>query len=182
MNFIVRGVLSSFHLFSSVFWRSVRSLFRPLRSSSFLSLSLGFSTSCIATRASSAFLYFYAFRSIFAIVQGGFFASETTNSLDFNQALKVVSCTLSSASSSSKVSQVKRFTYDLRVSFSPCLMVSRWSTELFECYPSTKWRKKELPNCSKLSMADVGNSVNHSLTTPLRVVGKEQHDISLGGC
>jgi len=54
-------------------------------------------------------MYFYAFRSIFAIVLGGFFASETTNSLDFNPALKVVNCTLSSASSTSRVSRVKRF-------------------------------------------------------------------------
>ena len=55
----------------------------------------------------------------------GFFASEATRSLDLNPALKVVSCTLSSASSTSKVSRVKRFTYDHRISFSPCLIVSR---------------------------------------------------------
>ena len=30
-------------------------------------------------------------------------------------------------------------------------------------------------------MDDVGSLVNHSLATPLRVVGKEQHSISLGG-
>ena len=51
--------------------------------------------------------------------------SEAMRSLDLSSALKVVSCTLSSASSTSKVSQVKRFTFDLRVSFSPCLMVSK---------------------------------------------------------
>ena len=31
-------------------------------------------------------------------------------------------------------------------------------------------------------MDDVGNLVKHSLVAPLRVVGKEQHRISLGGC
>ena len=36
-----------------------------------------------------------------------------------------------------------------------------------------KWRKKALLNCSKLSMDEVGNFVNHSLAAPLRVVGKE---------
>ena len=124
-------------------------------------------------------MYFYTFKSISAIVFGGFFVSETMNSLNFNPALKVVSYTLSSTS---KVSQVKCFTYDLRVSFSPCVMVSKWSIGLLERCPLTKWRKKELPNCSKLLMDDVGNFVNHSLAAPLRVVGKERHNISLGGC
>ena len=44
-----------------------------------------------------------------------------------------------------------------------------------------KWRRKALLNCSKLSTNDVGNFVNHSLATPLRVVGKEWHSISSGG-
>ena len=44
-----------------------------------------------------------------------------------------------------------------------------------------KWCKKELPSCSKLSMDDIGNLVNHSLTAPLRMVGKEWHNILLGG-
>ena len=118
-------------------------------------------------------MYFYAFRSISAIVFGGFFASEIMNSLDFNPALKFVSYTLSLASSISKISRVKSFTYDLRVSFSPCLMVSKWSAGLLGHCPPMKWHRKELSNCSKLSMDDVGNFVNHSLATPLRVVGKE---------
>ena len=108
--------------------------------------------------------------------------SETINSLDFSPALKVINYTLSSASSTSKVSRVKHFTYDLRVSFSPCLMVSKWSAGLLGCYPPTKWCKKALLNCSKLSMDEVGNFVNHSLAAPLRVVGKEQHSILSGGC
>ena len=127
-------------------------------------------------------MYFYAFRSISAIIRGGFFASEITNSLDFNLALKVISYTLSSASSTFKVSWMKHFMYDLKVSFSPYLIVSRWSVCLFRhCLP-TKWHNKELPNCSKLSMDNIGNFVNHSLVVPLRVVGKEQHSISSGGC
>ena len=77
---------------------------------------------------------------------------------------------------------MKRFTYDLRVSFSPCLMMSKWSTSLLRRYPPMKWHRKELLNCSKLSMDDVGNFVNHSLTAPLRVVGKERHSISFKGC
>ena len=99
--------------------------------------------------------------------------NETTNSMDFNLALKVVNYTLSSTSSTSKVSRVKHFTYDLRVSFSLCLMVSKWSAGLFGRCPPTKCHKKALPNCLKLSMNDVGNFVNHSLTAPLRMVGKE---------
>ena len=99
--------------------------------------------------------------------------SETTNSLDFNPALKVVNYTLLSTSSTSRVSRVKHFTYDLRVSFSPCLMVSKWSASLLRHCPLARWRKKALLNCSNLSIDDVGNFVNHSLATPLRVVGKE---------
>ena len=83
-------------------WQSERSLFCLLRSSSFLPFSLVFSTSFIAVKASLVFMYFCAFKSISTIIFGGFFASETTNSLDFNLTLKVVSCTLSSASSTSK--------------------------------------------------------------------------------
>mgnify|MGYP007088661151 CR=1 FL=1 len=95
---------------------------------------MGFYTPSIVAKAFLTFIYFYAFRSISAIVLGGFFAKETTNSLDFNPALKVVSCTLLFASSTSKVSQVKHVTYDLRVSFSPCLIVSKWSAGLFGCW------------------------------------------------
>ena len=166
----------------STFWRFARSLFHPLWSSSFsFFFSLGFFASSFAAKASSTFIYFYAFKSIFAIVLGGFFAKETTNSLDFNPALKVVSCTLSFASSTSKISRVKRVTYDLRVSFSLCLMVSKWSAGLFGHCLLMKWRRKELPSCSKLSMNDVGSLVNHSLAAPLRVVGKEWHSILSGG-
>ena len=135
----------------------------------------------MAAKASLAFMYFYAFKSIYARVLGGFFVSETTNSLDFNPTLKVVNCTLSSVSSTSRVSRVKHFMYDLRVSFSPYLMVSKWSAGLFRRCPLMKWRKKALLNCSKLSMDDVGNFVNCSLAALLRVVGKERHSISSGG-
>ena len=118
-------------------------------------------------------MYFYAFRSISAIILGGFFESETTNSLDFNPALKVVNYTLSLATSTSRVSRVKRFTYDLRVSFFPYLMVSKLFASLIGCCPPMKWRKKALLNYSKLSTDEVGNFVNHSFAAPLRVVGKE---------
>ena len=60
-------------------------------------------------------------------------------------------------------------------------MVSRRFASLFGCCPSTMWRKKELLSCSKLLMDDIGNLVNHSLAAPLRVVGKEWHNILLGG-
>ena len=138
--------------------------------------------SFITVKASSVFMYFYAFKSIFATVFGGFFASKTTNSLDFNPTLKVVSCILSLASFTSKVSRVKRFMYDLRVSFSPYLMVNKWSAGFLGHYPPTKWCRKELLNYSKLSMDDVGNFMNHSFAAPLRVVRKERHSISSGGC
>ena len=103
------------------------------------------------------------------------------NSLDFSPTLKIVNCTLSLGSSTSKVFQVKHFTYDLRVSFSHCLMVSKWSASLLGYCPSMKWHKNALLNCSKLSMDDVGNFVNHSLAAPLRMVGKERISISSGG-
>ena len=45
-----------------------------------------------------------------------------------------------------------------------------------------KWRRKTLLNCSKLSIDEVGNFVNHSLAVALRVVGNERHSISSGGC
>ena len=106
----------------------------------------------------------------------------TTNSLDFNPALKVVNCTLSSASSISRTSQVKCFTYDFRVTFSPCLMVSKWSAGLFKCCLPTKWCTKELPSCPKLSMDNVASLLNNTCAAPLRVVGKERHNIPSGGC
>ena len=177
MNFTIQRTFSSFLLPSLLVWQSWRSLFCPLRLSSFLPFSLVFSSSFIAAKASSTFIYFCASRIISAIVLGGFFESETTNSLDFNPTLKVVNCTLSLASSTSKVSQVKHFTYDLRVSFSFCLMVSKWSAGLFRRCPPTKCQEKALPNCSKLSKDDVGNFVNYFLATPLRVMGKERHSI-----
>ena len=104
------------------------------------------------------------------------------NSLDLNPALKVVSCTLSSTSSTSKVSRVKRVTYDLRVFCSPYMRVSKWFAGLFGRCPPMKWQRKELPSCSKLLMDNFGSLVNHSLAAPLRVVGKERHSISSGGC
>ena len=125
VNLTIRGLLSSFLLFLSLFRWSGRSLFCPLRPSSFFALSPGFSASFMAVKASSAFMYFYAFRSISAIVFGGFFAREATRSLDLSPALKVIKCTLSSTSSTSRVSRVKCLTYNLRVSFSPYLMVSK---------------------------------------------------------
>ena len=179
MNFTIREVFSSFLLLQSLIWWPWRSLFRPLWFSSFLPFSPRFSTSFMVAKASSMFMYFCAFKSISTIVLGGFFACETMNSLDFNPALKVVNCTLSSALSTSKVSRVWNA---LRVSFFPCLMVSKWSTGLVERYPSTKWHKKALFNCLKLSMDNVGNFVNHSLAAHLRVVGKERRSISTGGC
>ena len=127
-------------------------------------------------------MYFYAFRNISAIVLGGFFASETMNFLDFNPTLKVVNCTLSSALFTSRVSWVKHFMYNLKVSFSLCLMVSKWSAGRFGHCPPTKWHKKALPNCSKLLMDDVDNFVNYSLAAPLKVVGKEQRSISSRDC
>ena len=72
--------------------------------------------------------------------------------------------------------------YDLRVSFSPYLIVSKWLAILFGCCPPTKWHKKTLLSYLKLLTDNFGNYVNHSLAAPLRVVGKEWHSISSGGC
>ena len=61
-------------------------------------------------------------------------------------------------------------------------MVRRWSAVLFgRCLP-TKWRTKEPLSCSKVSMDEVGNLLNHSRDAPLSVVGKERHRILSGGC
>ena len=109
----------------------ISSLLHHLRSSLTLSFPLDMPSSPIATRASFTFMYFWAFDSISAVVLGRLFMRATTNSLDFNPALKVVNCTLSSASSTSRTSLVKCFTYDLKVSLFPYLIVSRWSAGLF---------------------------------------------------
>lgn len=45
-----------------------------------------------------------------------------------------------------------------------------------------KWCIRELPSCSKFSMDDVASFLNHTRAAPLRVVGKEWHKISFGGC
>ena len=45
-----------------------------------------------------------------------------------------------------------------------------------------KWCRKALLNCSKLSMDEFGNFVNHSLAAAFRVVGNKRHNISSGGC
>ena len=105
----------------------------------------------------------------------------TTNSLDFKSTLKVVNCTLSSALSISRTSLVKCFTYDLKSSLSPCLMVSRWFAGFFWHCPPMKWRTKELPSCSKLSMDNVASLLNHTYIAPLRVVEKERNNISSRG-
>ena len=41
-----------------------------------------------------------------------------------------------------------------------------------------KWRTKELPSYSKLSMDEVASLLNHTRTTPLRVLEKERLKIS----
>ena len=61
-------------------------------------------------------------------------------------------------------------------------MVRRWSAVLFGRCPPMKWWIKEPLSYSKLSMDDVGSLLNHSRAAPLRVVGKEWHRISSGGC
>ena len=137
-------------------------------------------------------MYFWAFNSISAIVYKGLFARATTNSLDFSSVLKVVNCTLSSTWSTSRTSLVKRFIYNLRwadgeqkvvnCTFSPCLMVSKWSVGLFGCCPPMKWLIKEFPSCSKLSMDDVACLLNHTHAASLKVVGKEWHNIPSKGC
>ena len=111
VNFSGQGFLSSLLLFPSSFRRSTRSLFCPLRSSSFsFFFSLVLSTPSMAAKASSAFMYFYAFNNASGIVLGGFLAREAIKSLDFNPALKVVSCTLLSVSSTSSIPRVKHVT------------------------------------------------------------------------
>ena len=181
VNFSVRGILLSLCFLSSkLVWQSFLSLLRPLQSSLALSLSFGMLSSLIAARASSAFIYFWAFSSILAIVFGGLFVRTVTNSLNFNLALKVINYTLSSTSTTSRTSLVKHFTCDLRGSLSPCLMVSRWFTGLFWCYLPTKWHTKELPSCSKFSMDDIASLLNHTHAAPLKVVWKEQQDFIWG--
>ena len=124
----------------------------------------------IEAKASFAFMYFWAFNNISVIDFEGLFASATMNSLDFNLALKVVSCTLSSTSSNSSASLLNRFTYDLSDSPSSCLIVSRWSADLFWHCPPTKCHTNELLSCSKSSMGDWASLLNHIRATPLRIV------------
>ena len=134
VNFTVLEGLSSLLLIDS-----------PLDEGEFLSFFLLFNSSLvfflcnpsclIATKASSAFMYFCAFNSISAIDPGGLFASATTKSFDFKPGLKVVNYTLSSALSTSSTSLLNLFTQDLSDSPSPHLIMRRWSAGLFWHYP-----------------------------------------------
>lgn len=69
-------------------------LFLPLCLSQVLFLSFCGPSCPIAARASSIFIYFWAFNSISAIDPKGFFARATIKSFNFNPTLNVVSCTL----------------------------------------------------------------------------------------
>ena len=108
--------------------------------------------------------------------------SATINSLDFKPALKVVSCTLSSALSTSRTSLLNRFTYVHSNSLSFWLIINRCFASLFYCYPPTKWHTNKLLSCSKSSMDDWANLLSHTRATSLKVIGKDMHWISSGVC
>lgn len=158
------------------------SLFFPFWTSQMLLHSFRASLCLIIAKVSFAFMYFWAFNNISAIDPGGLSARAVTKSLDFNPALNVVSCTLSSASSTSKASLLNIFTYDLNDSPSSYLIASRWSAGLVCHWPPTKWLIKELLSCLKSSMVDRASLLNHNLAVPLRVVEKYLHKISSRVC
>ena len=147
-----------------------------------ISLLSTFAPSLIESKASSAFMYFWVFKSISSIDSGGLFVRATKNSLDFNPALNVVSCTFSLASSSYNTYLLNCFTYDLNGSHSSCLIISKWFVGLFWRCPPKKWHTNEQLSCMKLSMDDQASLLNHTLAAPLKVVEKDQNKILLGVC
>ena len=159
---------------------SLRSLFLLYNStfSSFFHLP----TNPFAVRASSPFIYFWALNSRSVIEVGGVFPNEKTRLVLFNSAWKVVIITRSFALSISNTALLKRFTYSLKVSLSCCFTVSRYKgCLLWRCLPM-KCQTKELLNCSKLAINNASSLLNHTLATPLRVVGKDLQITSSGVC
>ena len=157
--------LSSLQLF-------VRADFLPLseRWLSCLSLFLGLSPQAII--ASSTFMYFVALYSVWAIVFGSFLQMEKRNSPGCNPLVKVVTRTLSSASSIKKASLLKWVTYDLRLSSSCCLMFSMAVEDLLCLQPPMKCVTKCPLNSLNVETVFQVSLLNHTLASPFSMVGK----------
>ena len=125
--------------------------------------------------ASFPFIYFCALNNKSISEVSGVFPKEKTRPRLFNLTWKVVIITWLSALSISNTALLKCFTYSLKVSPSYFFTVSRYDVDVLWRWPPVKCQKKESLNCSKLAIDDVGSSLNHTLTAPLRVVGKDLH-------
>ena len=77
---------------------------------------------------------------------------EKRNSPDYSPLVNTVTKTLSSASSIKRASLLKRVTYDLRLSFSCCLMFNRLVKDLLYLCPPIKWVTKCPLNSLKVEM------------------------------
>ena len=116
------------------------------QASSVFSLFLLPSSSFWATSTSSAFMYFVALKSISAMVFGSFFSIKKKNYPSLSLLEKAVIRTISSASSISKVSLLNQVTYDLRLSFSLCLICINACIESLYLCPPINWVTKLLLN------------------------------------
>ena len=85
--------------------------------------------------------------------------------------------TLSSVSLIKRASLLNRVTYNLKLSFSYCLMFSKLDENLLYLCPPMKCETKFLLNSLKVEMVLRTILLNHTLANPLSVVGKTLHMI-----
>ena len=85
--------------------------------------------------------------------------------------------TLSSVSLIKRASLLNRVTYNLKLSFSYCLMFNKLDENLLYLCPPMKCETKFLLNSLKVEMVLRAVLLNHTLASPLSVVGKTLHMI-----
>ena len=133
-----------------------------------------------ASAASSAFMYFWAFRSNSVTIFGGLLVIEKKKSPCSNLTWKVIKMTWSSASSTYSSSLLNQVMYYLSHSSSACWMLRRWPIGfLCLCLPK-KWRTKPLLSCLKSVIVPKGILLNHTLAAPFSVVRNALHITSSG--
>ena len=94
-----------------------------------------------ASTASSAFIYFWAFRCNSATVFGGLLVIEKKKSPGSNPAWKVVKMTWSSISSTYSSSLLNQVMYCLSDFPFTCWVLKRWAIGFLCLYPPMKWQQ-----------------------------------------
>ena len=102
------------------------------------------------------------------------------NKSELTSLWKAAKSNLSSTSSTVKASLLNRVMKECRLSFSPCSMVNRLDEDRLCLCPPMKLLTNNLLNSSKELTVLRGILLNHTRTSPLRVVGKALHIISSG--